>query len=77
MIPATLIFHTDFYQRIQEIQFMKNLGLMGGLLMVADFGSGPLSWDAGVPSLKTSGKLTVDESGANLSEFRAAAVAGS
>lgn len=42
---------------------MKNLGLMGGLLMLADFGTGPLSWDEGLPSPKTSGKLTSDESG--------------
>lgn len=45
LIPASLIFHTDFSQKIQVIQFMKNLGLMGGLLMVAVYGSGPLSLD--------------------------------
>lgn len=39
MIPATLIFH-DFWtfqgemQRMQIIQFMKNLSIMGGLLIV-------------------------------------------
>lgn len=45
LIPATLIFHTNFAQPMQLIQFMKNLGLLGGLLMVYAFGSGPLSVD--------------------------------
>ncbi|MCT7951686.1 DoxX family protein [Ancylothrix sp. C2] len=45
LIPATLIFHTDFSNRIQEIMFLKNLGLIGGLLMIAAFGAGPLSID--------------------------------
>ena len=43
LIPATLIFHTDFSQPLQEIQFLKNLGLMGGLLMIYVYGSGELS----------------------------------
>ncbi len=46
LIPATIIFHTNFADRIQVIQFMKNLAIMGGLLMVYDFGSGPVSLDA-------------------------------
>jgi putative oxidoreductase len=45
LIPATLIFHTNFSEPQQEIQFMKNLGLMGGLLMVVAFGAGPVSLD--------------------------------
>ena len=45
LIPASLIFHTDFSQKIQVIQFMKNLGLMGGLLMVFAYGPGHLSLD--------------------------------
>ena len=35
LIPATLIFHTNFPQ--EEVSFFKNLGLMGGLLMVVAF----------------------------------------
>ncbi|WP_448380144.1 DoxX family protein [Gloeomargarita sp.] len=34
LIPATLIFHTDFRQNIEVIQFWKNLALIGGLLLV-------------------------------------------
>jgi len=45
LIPATLIFHTDFESKIQTIMFMKNLAIMGGLLMVYAYGSGPYSLD--------------------------------
>ena len=40
LIPATLIFHTDFSQQTQVIMFLKNLSIMGGLLMVVAYGSG-------------------------------------
>lgn len=40
LIPATLIFHTDFSQETQMIMFLKNLSIMGGLLFVMAFGSG-------------------------------------
>ena len=43
LVPATLIFHTNFADNIQVIQFLKNLAIMGGLLMVVTYGSGPLS----------------------------------
>ncbi|MGD1715006.1 DoxX family protein [Hydrocoleum sp. CS-953] len=45
LIPANLIFHNIFIDPAQEIAFMKNLGLMGGLLMVASFGPGRISFD--------------------------------
>lgn len=41
LIPATLIFHTDFGQQTQVIMFLKNLSIKGGLLLVMAFGSGP------------------------------------
>lgn len=51
LIPVTLVFHafwglTDpaaHYQ--QQINFMKNIAIMGGLMFVAAFGPGPLSLD--------------------------------
>jgi len=43
LLTATLIFHTDFSDEVQQIMFMKNLAIMGGLLMVAANGSGSLS----------------------------------
>jgi putative oxidoreductase len=43
LVPATLIFHTDFADRIQQIMFMKNLAIFGGLLMLLEFGSGQIA----------------------------------
>ena len=34
------------------IEFMKNLALIGGLLMVVSFGPGPVSFDGPSPSMK-------------------------
>lgn len=50
MIPVTLVFHNFWAmpaaeQQIQQIMFMKNLGLMGGMLLIMAFGSGPMSVD--------------------------------
>lgn len=46
LIPTTLIFHNVFLDGSERIAFFKNLGLMGGLLMVTVFGTGSLSLDA-------------------------------
>ena len=46
LVPATLIFHTKLSDPLQMVMFMKNLAMLGGLLMVAYFGPGPLSLDA-------------------------------
>lgn len=43
LIPATLIFHTEFSDQTQMIMFLKNLSIMGGLLLVTAFGSGDYS----------------------------------
>ncbi|MEP0754030.1 DoxX family protein [Trichocoleus sp. Lan] len=53
MIPATLIFHTDFADRMQVIAFMKNLAIIGGLLMVYYIGSGPVSLDEQMASKRS------------------------
>ncbi len=45
LIPATLIFHTDFSDPMQKIHFMKNLSILGGLLMVFSLGAGDFSLD--------------------------------
>jgi putative oxidoreductase len=53
MIPVTLVFHA--YWNIedatamgeQQRYFMKNIAIMGGLLFIAAFDSGPLSLDGG------------------------------
>ena len=51
LIPTTLIFHNFWaadaaHQQEQMISFLKNMAIMGGLLMVVAHGSGPLSIDA-------------------------------
>lgn len=45
LIPATLIFHTNFANQIQQIMFMKNLAIFGGLLMLVQYGAGRISLD--------------------------------
>ncbi|HJX18144.1 MAG TPA: DoxX family protein [Acidiferrobacterales bacterium] len=50
MIPVTFAFHNfwaaaDAAKQIEMIMFMKNLGLMGGMLYIMAFGSGPMSID--------------------------------
>jgi putative oxidoreductase len=45
LIPATLIFHTDFADQNQMIHFMKNLSIMGGLLFVIANGAGAYAVD--------------------------------
>lgn len=45
LIPATLIFHTNFADQMQQIAFMKNLAIFGGLLMIVQYGAGRISLD--------------------------------
>lgn len=45
MIPTTLIFHLNLGDQMQQIQFLKNLAMIGGLIYVALFGSGPFSME--------------------------------
>ncbi len=42
LIPATLIFHTDFSTEIEQAMFLKNLAMLGGLLMLIRYGGGDL-----------------------------------
>lgn len=50
LIPATFIFHAFWTLeggevRLQMIQFLKNLSIIGGLLVIVAWGPGPLSLD--------------------------------
>jgi putative oxidoreductase len=52
LIPATLAFHGFWHEpdaevREQVLQFLKNLSILGGLILVAIHGSGPWSLDRG------------------------------
>lgn len=42
IIPVTFIFH-PFWVQGESISFMKNLAIMGGMLMIVAYGSGPYS----------------------------------
>jgi putative oxidoreductase len=46
LIPTTLIFHTNFSDRIQMIMFMKNVSMFGGCLLLFSTGPGKLSFDS-------------------------------
>jgi putative oxidoreductase len=43
MIPTTLVFHTDFSDPMQQIHFMKNVSMFGGLLVLLMVGAGRIS----------------------------------
>lgn len=50
LIPTTLVYHgfwgyTGVERTAQMLQFLKNLAIIGGLLMVCAYGSGPLGAD--------------------------------
>ena len=45
-IATALAAHTNFADRIQEINFLKNVVIAGGMLYVVAFGAGQFSLDA-------------------------------
>jgi putative oxidoreductase len=45
-VVTALIAHTNLADRMQEINFYKNMGLTGGFLYIAAFGAGAWSLDA-------------------------------
>ena len=45
-VLAAVIFHADFNDYTQQLLFMKNLSIAGGLLILAASGSGRLSIDS-------------------------------
>jgi putative oxidoreductase len=42
-LVTAFIFHSNFADPMQQIQFMKNLSIIGGLLMVVQYGSGNIA----------------------------------
>jgi putative oxidoreductase len=52
LIPVTFVMHSfwnvadPMKQQIQMALFMKNIGLLGGALMITYFGAGPISLDS-------------------------------
>ena len=53
LIPATLVFHNPIADPSQMTQFMKNLAIIGGLLMAFAYGAGPISLDRQVAPTET------------------------
>jgi putative oxidoreductase len=53
LVPVTLLMHNfwavkdPLTAQIQMAMFMKNLSMLGGALLISQFGAGPLSLDAG------------------------------
>jgi len=45
LLSATLIFHTSLGEQQQLLHFLKNVSILGGLLLVMAEGSGPISLD--------------------------------
>jgi putative oxidoreductase len=62
LVPITLTMHAfwavddPFMAQIQQAMFMKNLALLGGALLVAGLGAGPVSLDARSPVGRMSGR---------------------
>ncbi len=46
LIPVTIIFHSNLGDKMQMIMFLKNLSILGGLLMTLSFGAGSISLDS-------------------------------
>jgi putative oxidoreductase len=45
LIPTTILFHTNFADPLQLVQFMKNLSMLGGCLVLLGMGPGDWSLD--------------------------------
>lgn len=58
LLPVTLMLHNFWAMQdpvtaqMHQIMFMKNTSMLGGALLIFNFGSGPLSLDAGQKSLQ-------------------------
>lgn len=56
LVPVTLTFHNFWAVKdpaaaqMQQVNFMKNTSMLGGALLIAYFGAGPLSLDAWLKS---------------------------
>ncbi|ELS00711.1 putative membrane protein [Xenococcus sp. PCC 7305] len=58
LIPATLVFHNPLADPSQLNSFLKNIGLIGGLLMVIYAGAGALSIDSSAKKVQPRQEVT-------------------
>ncbi len=65
LVPATLIFHTDFSTELEQAMFLKNLAMLGGLLLLIQNGGGNIVlWSENPlfsPSKTPEGELESDQ----------------
>lgn len=61
LIPATLVFHNPIIDPSEVNSFLKNIGLIGGLLMVIYAGSGALSIDTATEKTQDRQKVTTNQ----------------
>ncbi|MEL7009433.1 MAG: DoxX family protein [Cyanobacteria bacterium J06648_1] len=65
LVPATLIFHTDFSTELEQAMFLKNLAMLGGLLLLIQNGGGNIVlWSENPlfsPSKAPEGELESDQ----------------
>ncbi|MFT4171723.1 MAG: DoxX family protein [Rhodocyclaceae bacterium] len=45
-VLSAVLFHANFGDQGQQVNFMKNIAMAGGFLILAANGAGALSWDA-------------------------------
>ena len=60
LIPATLVFHNPLISPDELNNFLKNIGLIGGLLMTIYGGAGALSIDSSSQRAKRQQELTTN-----------------
>lgn len=53
LIPATVIFHTNFAEQTEIVHFMKNVAIAGGLLGIVGNGAGAFSLERYLSRQKT------------------------
>ena len=61
LIPATLVFHNPIGNPDQMNAFLKNIGLIGGLLMTIYAGAGAISIDASAERTQRRHEATTNE----------------
>ena len=61
LIPATLVFHNPLADPEQMNAFLKNIGLIGGLLMTIYAGAGAISIDASAERTQRRHEATTNE----------------
>lgn len=57
-VVTAAVFHSHFADHMNQIQFMKNLAMAGGLLQVTAYGAGAISVDAMLGGRREFGRMS-------------------